>query len=376
MEDTVGKDNSPEMLRQLIEIQHEEILLLSNRLEQAISAIEALSNAVLKSANTVPTQPSPALQQTTPSQAGTVQQSQDPSKYVSQMETDTDKVSKDIQGQKRKRTKKKSNTAPKKKELDAETLSSLVPTSSDSSSDTESESKLDQELTTPQPSKSGGEKVSPIIMRKKANSMNVIHDLANQGIKVKEAINRADCIRLHVETAKDFRAVTSQFVNKEIPFHTYQLNEDKLLKAVIRGIPEDINTDEIKLALEVLKYPVISVTRMKSGPTRKPLPMVLVQLKKPEGKEIFQLTNILYLRTTPPKLDKGTFAEVSKNKKANATPSTSADKQNENPTTTVKFGNTADTLIDLLNIINELNSAKSSAEQIPILLKAITKLQQ
>ncbi|GLV33203.1 hypothetical protein CBL_20080 [Carabus blaptoides fortunei] len=195
--------------------------------------------------------------------------------------------------------------------------------------------------------------------------------------------------RLHPVTLgdrHDLREVRKQFKEKEISFHTYQLSEDQLLKIVIRGIPEDISPDEIKLALKELKYPVESVTRIKSGPSHKPLPMVLVQLKKPEGKGIFNLTNILYLRVrveslgrlqaTPPKLERGSFADVAKNKSAHTKPGSNSTKPNSVPNTTAKNGNSADTLITLFNIITELNSAKSSAEQIPILLKALTKLQQ
>ncbi|GLV44744.1 hypothetical protein CBL_05211 [Carabus blaptoides fortunei] len=119
---------------------------------------------------------------------------------------------------------------------------------------------------------------------------------ANNGIKIKEAVNRANCIKIRVDSINDYRQTTKIFDNTNTPYHTYQLSEEKVLKVVIRGIPEDIDASEVRNELVAKGYPVISATRMKGGPNCKPLPLILVQLTKPAGKEIFELTNLLQQR--------------------------------------------------------------------------------
>ncbi|GLV34043.1 hypothetical protein CBL_05063 [Carabus blaptoides fortunei] len=109
-------------------------------------------------------------------------------------------------------------------------------------------------------------------MRTKTNTLHILNELKNKGITIKDAVNRSDCIKIHVESPKDFRQTTNHFDTNKIPYQTYQLAEEKLLKVVIRGIPEDIDPKEVLEELERLNCPAISATRMKSRPNRKAIP--------------------------------------------------------------------------------------------------------
>lgn len=146
------------------------------------------------------------------------------------------------------------------------------------------------------PTSQKASKILPIILRTKTNALRILRELDNKGVAIKDAVNRADCIKLHVESAQDFHQTTYFFNKNKIPYHTYQLPEEKLLKVVIRGIPEDINPEEVLEELQQLNYPAINATRMRSGPNRRPIPLILIQLAKPEGKDIINLTQIFYLR--------------------------------------------------------------------------------
>ncbi|GLV46071.1 hypothetical protein CBL_05157 [Carabus blaptoides fortunei] len=53
-------------------------------------------------------------------------------------------------------------------------------------------------------------------------------------------LHKADTIRLHVGTCKDFRTTTKLLEESKIPFHTFALNDEKLLKVVIKGIRTEI----------------------------------------------------------------------------------------------------------------------------------------
>lgn len=65
---------------------------------------------------------------------------------------------------------------------------------------------------------------------------------------------------------------------------------------VLRGVPTSITDDEIGEELS-LNFPVKNVRRMRMSRDRKPCPLVFVELDKTtEAKEIFDLTNIFYIK--------------------------------------------------------------------------------
>ncbi|GLV61300.1 hypothetical protein CBL_21122, partial [Carabus blaptoides fortunei] len=115
----------------------------------------------------------------------------------------------------------------------------------------------------------------------------------------KKTTDKEDTVRLHVETSADFRAKTSYLETEKIPFHTYQLKEDKHLKVVIKGIPTEISESEIPEDLILKKLSALRVTRMhrRLNSQKIPLNCVFVQLPRTDqGKQIFGITSTLYLR--------------------------------------------------------------------------------
>ncbi|GJQ65646.1 hypothetical protein Trydic_g7736 [Trypoxylus dichotomus] len=74
-------------------------------------------------------------------------------------------------------------------------------------------------------------------------------------------------------------------------FHSYQLTEDKPLKVVLRGMPDDIAEDEISQDLARQGIRVLSCKRMVVEQMRCPIPLVFVQLtKNNQSKEVFRIT--------------------------------------------------------------------------------------
>ncbi|GBP16387.1 Nucleic-acid-binding protein from transposon X-element [Eumeta japonica] len=80
----------------------------------------------------------------------------------------------------------------------------------------------------------------------------------------------------------DFRKLNSYLFKNGIPFHTYALEEERKVKAVIKGVLVEIETEDIKADLERQKYPVQAVHRMhrRDGTARG---LVLVILNKTDG---------------------------------------------------------------------------------------------
>ncbi|GBP52223.1 hypothetical protein EVAR_87609_1 [Eumeta japonica] len=60
----------------------------------------------------------------------------------------------------------------------------------------------------------------------------------------------------------DFRKLNSYLIKNNIPFHTYVIEEEREVIAVIKGISVKIETKDIKTDLKRQEYPVQAVHRM------------------------------------------------------------------------------------------------------------------
>ncbi|GBP67549.1 Nucleic-acid-binding protein from transposon X-element [Eumeta japonica] len=80
----------------------------------------------------------------------------------------------------------------------------------------------------------------------------------------------------------DFRKLNSYLIKSGIPFHTYALEEERKVKAVLKGVPVEIDTEDIKADLVRQEYPVQVVHRMhrRDGTA---LGLVLAILNKTDG---------------------------------------------------------------------------------------------
>ncbi|GBP27706.1 Nucleic-acid-binding protein from transposon X-element [Eumeta japonica] len=65
-----------------------------------------------------------------------------------------------------------------------------------------------------------------------------------------------DCTRLRINYPKAY------LIENKVKFHTYALDEERELKLVIRGVPEDIDTDHIKSDLINQGFPLFAVYRI------------------------------------------------------------------------------------------------------------------
>ncbi|GBP44860.1 Nucleic-acid-binding protein from transposon X-element [Eumeta japonica] len=107
-------------------------------------------------------------------------------------------------------------------------------------------------------------------------------------INYTRAQNTKQGIRISTGTVEDFRKLNKFLISSNIPFHTFALEEERKIKVVIKGIPLEFETADIKDDLINQGYPVLSVHRMhrRNGT---PLGMVLVILERnDEAREIFK----------------------------------------------------------------------------------------
>ena len=95
------------------------------------------------------------------------------------------------------------------------------------------------------------------------------------------------------QSAEHFREAQRFLINVNAQFRTYSLDDDKPLKAVIRGLPFKTNTEDIKLALTMEGFHNVDVTKMYRGPitNKNFMPLFHVSVSKtPNAGNIFALS--------------------------------------------------------------------------------------
>jgi hypothetical protein len=108
-------------------------------------------------------------------------------------------------------------------------------------------------------------------------------------------------LKLTFNNVDDYRTINSYLIQTEVPSCTYQLDEDKPFRVVLRGLPYCTKRNDIEEDLVRRGYNVLNITQMELGPksNRRLTPMFYVQVAKTRDVEfIYNETNILGLEGT------------------------------------------------------------------------------
>ncbi|GBP71489.1 Nucleic-acid-binding protein from transposon X-element [Eumeta japonica] len=128
----------------------------------------------------------------------------------------------------------------------------------------------------------------PVFLRDKTKWNMVSSECSKLHINYSKAQNTAHGIKITTNSTDEFRKLNKFLINNNLPFHTYALEEERKVKAVIKGVPIEINTDDVQIDLEHQGYSVHAVHRMHRRDGTE-LGMVLAILEKTEkSKIIFQ----------------------------------------------------------------------------------------
>ncbi|KAJ3631965.1 hypothetical protein MTP99_013064 [Tenebrio molitor] len=136
-------------------------------------------------------------------------------------------------------------------------------------------------------------KIPPVIIRDASKWSSVSSAMTQKKIAFTKAQSCVDGIRVNPVTSDDFRALIHLLEERKVPFHSFTLPEEKTLRAVFRTVP----LDDVKSDLENQGLAPIKVTRMISTRSKKPLPLILVEVLK-DQKQIFQLRSVCHLLIT------------------------------------------------------------------------------
>lgn len=137
-------------------------------------------------------------------------------------------------------------------------------------------------------------KIPPICLHNIANYQLLIQHIHNHVKSEFHTELKGSTIKVYSSTTDDFRALTSYFDSIKQQYFTYKNPADKKFGVIIRNLPYSLGEQEIKDALQELKYPVHKVTRL-LGRNKQPTPLCAVELEENDkGKSILNLTRLLY----------------------------------------------------------------------------------
>lgn len=136
----------------------------------------------------------------------------------------------------------------------------------------------------------------PLFIQDKSKWTAVSSWCAEKRINFKSAKTTQQGIKVLVPTSDDHRALSRMLRERNVSFHTYTLPEERLLRVVIRGIPKEISSEEVKASLASQNLPVHEVHRMVRGKMHEPYDMVMAVLDHTDsGKGIFKLESLCHL---------------------------------------------------------------------------------
>lgn len=139
-------------------------------------------------------------------------------------------------------------------------------------------------------------RVAPIYLKDKGKWMEVANQLRNNNVFPSKSRSVSTGIQIEPETEEDYRKIKKILDNNKYEYYTFQLQSEKSLKVVIRGVDQALKLTEIEEDLQKQGYPTRKITRM-NGKGSIPAPMVLVQLDR-EYKSIYDISNCCGLAVT------------------------------------------------------------------------------
>jgi hypothetical protein len=132
-------------------------------------------------------------------------------------------------------------------------------------------------------------KTVPIVIRQPDKWVQISKKLHSENIQYTKARSTPEGIKVYPTTVTDFRKITAYLDKQKYEYHTYQLQQDRSLKTVMRGIPLSIQIEEIQKDLQEQGYETTKIERMKnkSGETTA---ATYIELER-KYKSIYQITN-------------------------------------------------------------------------------------
>ena len=123
----------------------------------------------------------------------------------------------------------------------------------------------------------------------------VIKPILSGDLKV---ITTNEGFRFYTQTISDHRALKTYFEQQKKQYFTYQLRSEMPLRVMLRKLPNNVDTEDLKQELINMQYPVRSakqITKKEEDGTITKYPLYLLELENTDkGREIYDLTRLWY----------------------------------------------------------------------------------
>ncbi|GFT92313.1 nucleic-acid-binding protein from transposon X-element [Trichonephila clavipes] len=104
-------------------------------------------------------------------------------------------------------------------------------------------------------------------------------------------------LRVYPKTPQAYHTIRNYIDKEKLEAYTYQLSEEKELKAVIRGMPFDMPPQQIVNALLELGITVDDCHVMTNRKTDLPIPLFLISLPKNDAnRDVYNITELYYMK--------------------------------------------------------------------------------
>ncbi|GFY62887.1 RNA-directed DNA polymerase from mobile element jockey, partial [Trichonephila inaurata madagascariensis] len=140
-------------------------------------------------------------------------------------------------------------------------------------------------------------KIASIVIDASQNTAGLLDTLSSHLGSTLEGRFENGKLRVFPKTIIEHRKLQSYLQAKKMRSHTFEMADNKQLKAVIRGLPTDFDQKEIASELKGFGFDPSHISILRNRKTNTNMPLFLVVLKRTqENKEIFHITNIGFFR--------------------------------------------------------------------------------
>ncbi|GFY54140.1 nucleic-acid-binding protein from transposon X-element [Trichonephila inaurata madagascariensis] len=140
-------------------------------------------------------------------------------------------------------------------------------------------------------------KVASIVIDASQNTTGLLNTLSEYLGSTLEGRFENGKLRVFPKTFLEHRKLQSYLETKKMRSHTFEMADNKQLKAVIRGLPTDYDQKEIASELKGFVFEPSHISILRNRKTNTNMPLFLVVLKRnEENKQIFHITNIGFFR--------------------------------------------------------------------------------
>ncbi|GFV94190.1 uncharacterized protein TNCV_4463171 [Trichonephila clavipes] len=104
-------------------------------------------------------------------------------------------------------------------------------------------------------------------------------------------------IKIEAQNEKDHDEITKFLKDKNLEFYTIEPPITRPLKLVIKGLPVDIDPEDIKNDLISKGIKIVKTTQLKRFVSKTPLPIFMIEIERDENvNDIFQVRSCLYMQ--------------------------------------------------------------------------------